>query len=182
MEAQMKKSLIAATLLVLLSACANDPGKEQPGASVEERTPGSTTVRPPATTQPVQPQTVQTNPLKDPDNILSKRSVYYDYDSDAIKEQYRPLLQAHAKYLAEHSATKMLIQGNCDDRGSREYNIALGQRRAEGVKRMLTLLGAAESQVEPVSLGEEKPRCTTDKGEPCYAENRRSDLLYSGEY
>jgi len=73
----------------------------------------------------------------------------------------------------------MLIQGNCDERGSREYNIALGQRRAEGVKRMLVLMGATEAQVEPVSLGEEKPRCV-DHNEACWWQNRRSDMLYGG--
>jgi len=112
---------------------------------------------------------------------LSKRSVFYDYDKYDIKDEYRPVLQAHGKYLAENRGKKMLIQGNCDERGSREYNIALGQRRAEGVRRMLVLMGATEKQVEPVSLGEEKPRCS-DHSEGCWSQNRRSDMLYSGEY
>jgi peptidoglycan-associated lipoprotein len=73
---------------------------------------------------------------------------------------------------------RMLIQGNCDERGSREYNLALGQRRAEAVKRTLTLLGGQDSQIEAVSLGKEKPRCTAAT-EECYAENRRADMLYN---
>jgi peptidoglycan-associated lipoprotein len=76
---------------------------------------------------------------------------------------------------------KMLLQGNTDERGSREYNIALGQKRADVVKQALLLLGAKEAQIESVSLGEEKPRCT-DASEDCYAENRRGDMLYSGEF
>jgi peptidoglycan-associated lipoprotein len=91
------------------------------------------------------------------------------------------LVQAHAKYLSGNRNARALVQGNADDRGSREYNLALGQRRAEAVKRMLVLLGAQDSQVEAVSLGEEKPRCE-DKSEACYAQNRRGDLLYGGEY
>ena len=75
----------------------------------------------------------------------------------------------------------MLIQGNTDERGSREYNIALGQRRSEAAKRMLVLLGAREAQIDSVSLGEEKPRCT-DQSEACLGQNRRSDLLYGGEF
>ena len=75
----------------------------------------------------------------------------------------------------------MLTREICEERGSREYNIALGQRRAEAVKRMLVLLGAKESQIEPVSLGEEKPRCN-EHTEQCMAQNRRSDLLYGGEF
>ena len=75
----------------------------------------------------------------------------------------------------------MLIQGNCDERGSREYNIALGQRRSEALRRMLVLLGARDGQIEAVSLGKEKPRCT-DQTETCYDQNRRDDMLYGGEY
>jgi len=75
----------------------------------------------------------------------------------------------------------MLIQGNADERGSREYNLALGGKRSEAIKKALLLLGAKEDQVESVSLGEEKPRCT-DATEECWAQNRRGDMLYSGEY
>ena len=75
----------------------------------------------------------------------------------------------------------MLVQGNTDERGSREYNIALGQKRADAVKKALTLLGVREDQVESVSLGEEKPSCV-DQSEACWAKNRRSDILYNGEF
>ncbi len=191
----MKKNpvvvLSAVFLVSLLAACASTPGPEQTGAAVEERTPSAPSTAqtrpappPPAvTTRPVQPPVSQSaNPLKDPANILSKRSIYYELDSDAIREEYRPMMQAHARYLVEHRNAKVLLQGNADARGSREYNIALGQRRADGVKRMLMLLGATEVQVESVSLGEEKPRCSTDQSDACLAENRRSDVLYGGEY
>lgn len=186
--------LIASALVVAsLWGCASQSTKDEGKAGVEDRTPNAVTA-PPSTaiTSPQQPSTVTVqplgsgaaagaNPLKDPNNILSRRSIFYDYDSDAIKEEYRPMLQAHAKYLSANRAARMLIQGNADERGSREYNIALGQRRADAVKRMLVLLGAQDSQVEAASLGEEKPRCE-EKTDACYAQNRRSDMLYGGEY
>ncbi len=121
------------------------------------------------------------DPLKDPASPLAKRSVYFDYDRDDIKPEFRSILEAHAKYLAANPGQKMLIQGNADDRGSREYNLGLGQRRADAVKRTLVLMGARESQIESVSLGEEKPRCT-EHTEECWAQNRRADLFYSGEF
>jgi peptidoglycan-associated lipoprotein len=182
----MKKLLAVAALAVLLAGCASAP-KEEPKAAVEDRTPttGTTAVPTPptvTTVTPVEPKVDQLpNALKDPNNILSKRSLYYDYDKYDVRDEYKPLLQAHARYLAQNRNAKMLIQGNCDERGSREYNIALGQKRADGVKKMLLLMGAQESQVESVSLGEEKPRCT-ENTEPCYSQNRRSDVLYGGEY
>jgi len=168
----MRKELIAALGLALLYGCASQPPQETKPV-VEERAP--TPAPAPVVTRP------QIDPLKDPNNILSKRSVFYDFDKSNIKDEYRPMLQAHGKYLGEHRGTKMLLQGNCDERGSREYNVALGQRRADGVKRMLVLMGATASQVDAVSLGEEKPRCT-QHNEACWSQNRRSDLLYGGEY
>ena len=119
--------------------------------------------------------------LRDPSNILSKRSVYYELDSSVIRDDYKPMLEAHGKYLTDNRSARVLIQGNCDERGSREYNIGLGQRRADGIKKMLILLGAAENQLEAVSLGKEKPRAT-GHDEAAYSENRRSDILYQGEY
>ena len=178
--------------VMLIHGCSSQPPVESKVA-VEERAP--TVVKPAApaspstgsqtsggvTVKPLPPTTTAVSPLKDPNNILSKRSIFYDYDSDAIKDEYRPMLQAHTKYLNDNRSARMLIQGNTDERGSREYNIALGQRRADAVKRLMGLLGAQDAQIEAVSLGEERPRCE-EKNDACYAQNRRSDLLYGGEY
>ena len=183
---------LTAMVVALIHGCASKPPAEDSKAGVEERTPGSAQASKPPTTSPQPPGSVTTttippstqgaaNPLKDPNNILSKRSIFYDYDSDLIKEEYQPMLRAHARYLADNRTDKVLVQGNTDERGSREYNLALGQRRAEAVKRALILMNAQEAQVEAVSLGEEKPRCE-EKTEACYAQNRRSDLLHSGEF
>jgi peptidoglycan-associated lipoprotein len=120
------------------------------------------------------------NPLRDPNNILSKRSVYFDFDSFVVKDEYRPLVEAHARYLQQNRNARMTVQGNTDERGSREYNIALGQKRADSVKRMMTLLGASDNQIETVSFGKEKPR-NPGHDEAAWAENRRDDILYSGE-
>ena len=113
--------------------------------------------------------------------VPEKRAIYFDYDQVDIKPEYRPLVEAHARYLREHRDAKTLIQGHADERGSREYNVALGQRRAESVKSMLTLMGASEKQLEAVSLGEEKPVCA-QSSEACWRQNRRGQLLYPGEY
>src|SRR5437867_13135953 len=167
----MKKALFSALTLALVYGCASTPVEPEKPAAPSVQTPG-VPVSPPLAARPVQPA---------PQIDISKRSVFYELDKYDIKDEFRPVLQAHGKYLAANRGKKMLIQGNCDERGSREYNIALGQKRAEGVKRMLVLMGATESQVEPVSLGEEKPRCT-EHAEGCWSQNRRSDMLYGGEY
>src|SRR2546421_362509 len=88
---------------------------------------------------------------------------------------------AAARRLRDRPSAKMLIQGTADERGSREYNVGLGQRRSDSVKKMLILLGARDSQIEAVSLGEEKPACS-EHSEECWAKNRRDDMLYNGEY
>jgi peptidoglycan-associated lipoprotein len=120
------------------------------------------------------------NPLRDPNNILSKRSVYFDYDSFVVKDEYRSLVEAHARYLQQNRSARTIVQGNTDERGSREYNIALAQKRADSVKRMMTLLGATESQIETVSFGKEKPK-NPGHDETAWAENRRDDIVYPGE-
>jgi peptidoglycan-associated lipoprotein len=175
----MRHILLAVVAAVALAACSSTPDKESGGAAVEDRTPGGGEKG--ATTQPIPTTTIPGDELKNPSSPLAKRSIYFDFDRDDIKPEYRPTLEAHAQYLAKNQGKKMLIQGNADDRGSREYNIGLGQRRADAVKRTLVLMGASESQIESVSLGEEKPRCT-EQTEECWAQNRRADLLYPGEY
>lgn len=178
----------------LVAGCGSTPPKDEATAPVEDRTLG--TPKPGAGGGPTVGGGATTGPSTidlskpaagggiDPavkQGVLAQRSVYFDFDSDAIREEFRPMLQAHAQYLSKNRTAKMLIQGNTDERGSREYNLALGQRRAEAVKKMLTLLGAGDVQIEAVSLGEEKPRATGST-EEAYRENRRGDILYGGEF
>jgi len=183
----MRKLIFSMAALALLAGCASESTKDQPGAAVEEHKPSVGDVTPqvkqPGTApvaKPIVSKPVVANPLKDPNNILSKRSVYYDYDSSVVKDEFKPLVTAHARYLTQHRSAKIVIQGNTDERGSREYNIALGQRRADAVKQMMLLLGAQEAQIETVSFGEEKPRAS-GKDEASFSQNRRSDIVYQGE-
>ncbi|MBI3371634.1 MAG: peptidoglycan-associated lipoprotein Pal [Betaproteobacteria bacterium] len=179
--------LVAAS--ALLAACSSTPMGEQPAAGVEERSPAKPGPVPaskpvaqkpiPAVVLPGKPPAPM-SPLRDPNNILSKRSVFFDYDKYDVKDEYKALVQAHAQYLRSNPGAKMLIQGNTDERGSREYNLALGQRRADAMKKMMLLVGGKEEQIESVSLGEEKPRAQGST-EEAYAQNRRGDILYSGE-
>lgn len=175
----MKKLIIPALLALLITGCSSTPdAPEQGGAPVESRDGNSSVATVTAgglSGQKLPPE------LTDPKNILSKRSVYFDYDKYDVKAEYKDLVTAHAKFLANNRQFKMLIQGNTDDRGSREYNLALGQKRADSVKKMLTLLGAREEQVESVSLGEEKPK-NEGQNEAAWTENRRGDMLYNGEF
>jgi peptidoglycan-associated lipoprotein len=176
----MRKILLAATMTIVLAGCQSTPEAEKP-AGVEDRTPGAGTGGPSATTQPVKPGSMSGNPLKDPSSILSKRTIYFDFDRDDIKPEFVPIVEAHGKYLRENRGAKLLIQGNADERGSREYNLALGQRRSDAIKRRLVVLGVTEMQIESVSLGEEKPACV-EHDEGCWYKNRRGDMLYGGEY
>jgi len=106
--------------------------------------------------------------------------VYFDFDSNVVKDEYRPLIQAHARYMVDHADTHIRIEGNCDERGSREYNLALGQRRAEAVKKIMTVLGVSDNRIETISFGEEKP-VALGHDEASWAKNRRADIKYAGE-
>ncbi|MDP1637732.1 MAG: peptidoglycan-associated lipoprotein Pal [Candidatus Nitrotoga sp.] len=115
-----------------------------------------------------------------PSSLLAKRSIYYPIDMDAVPEQDKRTVQAHAKYLAEHQNRLVRLEGHADERGSSEYNLALGQRRADGVKKALLVGGAKENQIESVSYGEEKPMSTAHN-EAAWSQNRRTDLNYNAK-
>jgi peptidoglycan-associated lipoprotein len=138
--------------------------------------------------RPIEQENIEQEPIKEPEVItppmdptkaFATRTIYYDYDAYSVKEEYLPVIQAHSKFLLAHKEVKLRIEGNCDERGSREYNLALGQRRADSVKRALMLMGVPPRQIESVSFGSEKPK-STSHDEQAYAENRRSDLVYVG--
>jgi len=189
MRAIIIATLSAVSYGLLVAGCSTTPEESQPGAKVEDRAkPGA---KPGADVRSVDrektPATDLTasrkdgsSMLKDPNNILSKRTVYFDYDRFDVKDEYRGLVEAHAKYLRENPNAKMLIQGNADERGSREYNIALGQKRSDAVKQLMQLLGTTDMQVETVSFGEEKPKAD-GHDESAWSQNRRADIVYDGE-
>lgn len=166
------KKILSIILVVLLSACASKTTKPSgeggsqadKGAMSGENASGSPTG----------------NPLTDPNNILSKRSVYFDFDKYLVRDKYKSMVLSHARYLRDNSNASIRLEGSADERGSREYNLALGQRRADSVKRVMTLAGTQESQIESVSLGEEKPRAV-GHNEAAWDENRRADIRYQGE-
>jgi peptidoglycan-associated lipoprotein len=174
----MRKLIALSAATLLLAACSSQPpAPEQDPSNVESRTPGATTSG--VGSGSFDPMSMAA--LKDPRSPLSKRNIYFDLDSFAIKPEYQSLLGSHAKFLAANPTMKMLIQGNGDERGSREYNLSLGQNRANAIKKALSLLGVTEAQLESVSLGEEKSVCA-ELSEACWTQNRRGDMLYSGEF
>ncbi len=157
-----------------LTACGSSV-KLDDNVKVEDRTatPANT-----ADARTVAPVTAgSTDPLNDPKGILAKRSVYFDYDSFIVKDEFKPVVEAHAKYLSSNKGRKIIIQGNTDERGGREYNLALGQKRAEAVRKSMSLLGVSDAQMEAVSFGEEKPKAQ-GSDEAAWAENRRADIAY----
>jgi len=184
----MKRLILALAASAILAACSSTPTKEQEGAAVEDRSGASassqqqkpSTQSTGPTSKPLDSSSMSGNPLKDPSNILSKRSIYFELDSNVVKEEFKPVVAAHARYLQQNRGVKMTVQGNADERGSREYNLALGQRRADAVKQAMQLLGAQPDQIESVSFGEEKPKAT-GHDEASWAENRRADLAYPND-
>jgi peptidoglycan-associated lipoprotein len=178
------KLLLAGLTAALLSACGSNVKLEdtqQTAAPVESRTTDGQAGGADASgagSRGVQQVTLgDKDPLNDPASPLARRSIYFDFDSFAIRDEYRGTVEAHARHLMATPSRKVLIQGNTDERGSREYNLALGQKRAEAVRRAMAALGVAETQMEAVSLGEERPRAT-GADEASWAENRRADLVY----
>lgn len=180
----MKKLIISLVLVNLLAACASQKPKPVEAAPV----PAPAVVAPPSETSLATKPAVESAPapiaeavaldaLSDPKSILAKRSVYYALDAYAVEDADKPIVQAHAKYLSEHPNRKVRLEGNADERGSNEYNLALGQRRADGVKKMLILGGAKDAQIEASSYGEEKPKAS-GHDEASWSQNRRTDINY----
>jgi peptidoglycan-associated lipoprotein len=173
---RLARTAVPVVLTAMLVACASEQAKQAPVATAAAA-PKST--QGPGT-QSVAPKPVAANPLTDPNSMLAKRSVFYDYDSYAVRPEFRPLVEAHAGYVKQHPGSSVIVEGNGDERGSREYNLALGQRRADSVKKLMVLLGDSERQIETVSFGEEKPRAA-GHDEAAWAQNRRSDIVYKKE-
>ena len=183
----MKRSVLLFAIAAVVAGCSSTPDEQKP-VPVDTAKPAADSVKPPprppetAKAQAVKPEAVQgwQMQVKDPNNIASRRSIFFDYDQFTVKEEFKPVVSAHARILSQNRDARMTIQGNTDERGSREYNLALGQKRADAVRQAMTLLGAPAAQIETISFGEEKPRAQ-GASEQAYAENRRADIVYQGE-
>jgi len=115
--------------------------------------------------------------LDDPTSLLSVRIIYFEYDSSDVKSEDRTTVEAHAAYLVAHPGTIITLEGHADERGSREYNLALGERRAQTVQRQMTLIGASPDQIRTVSYGEERP-AVDDHDDYSWSQNRRVEIIY----
>ncbi len=182
----MKKIILSIVLVNLLAACATEKPKET--AAEPTAAPAATETATPATGAVESAQTgtsateagaaAQAPAAASAEAAMpAERSVYFPFDVDVVQPNDRATVQAHGAYLAKNKDAKVRVEGNCDERGSSEYNLGLGQRRANNVKKLLILSGAKASQIETISYGEEKPRCA-EHNESCWSQNRRGDIVY----
>ena len=175
---RLPHALALATLLLAIAGCSS-PVKinDNAGAPVESRTPTTTGSGTGAggATQPAAQSQVTPVSVDPTATASAPRIVYFDYDSFAIKDEYRPVIEAQAKRMAANRSQRATVEGHTDERGGREYNLALGQKRAESVVRALTLLGVSDAQLEAVSFGKERP-AVQGSDEAAWAKNRRAEL------
>ena len=169
-----RKYLVASLLIVFaLAGCA---GEEAVKPSADEK--GAA----PAETAPAGDRGAAGAALSDREKqrraeLLSQRRVHFAFDSSSIDDEARAIIEAHSAHLVSNPQLKVTLEGNCDERGTREYNLALGERRAQAVERMMKVLGVAGNRIKTVSYGEEKPLCQ-EHNESCWRQNRRAEIGY----
>jgi peptidoglycan-associated lipoprotein len=176
----LPQAALAVLAAAVLAACSSTPLDDNK-APVESRTPttASNAGAGGTTGGAAQSKVVPVDISKTDNAALSglPRVVYFDFDSFVVKDEFRPVVETNAKALSADAKRKVSIEGHTDERGSREYNLALGQKRAEAVAKSLALLGAKDNQMEAVSFGEERP-AVQGSDEAAWAKNRRAELVY----
>ncbi len=173
------KTVSAFIFSALMAGCSSTSLKETTGKVSDNPGKPAATITAKETADPraVSRVEAETNDVNNAKGLLAKRSVYFDFDSFEVKPEFQTVLDAHGKNLISNKNQKIVIQGNTDERGGREYNLALGAKRAESVRKVLNVLGVSDNQIETVSFGKEKPKATGGN-EEAYTENRRADLIY----
>ena len=177
-----KNLLIILIFTAFLFACESTPEKADDAVAVEDQ---GTNLSDAAESDDSEAQAYGTDDdersgmssLDDPQSLLSVRIIYFEYDSSDVKSEDRSIVEAHAAYLVANSDTIITLEGHADERGSREYNLALGERRAQTVKRQMTLLGASPGQIRTVSYGEERP-AIDNHDDDSWSQNRRVEIIY----
>ena len=165
--------ILALMIAVTLAACKTAP---EPAPTTPEPEP--------------EPPKVETKPAPDPrdytdsrnfdnpESLLSKRVIYFDFDKSVVRPEYRGIVSAHAAYLAAHGSARMTLEGHADERGTREYNLGLGERRGNAVSGLMSAQGGRGNQMTTVSYGEERPTCRVSD-EECWSLNRRVEIVYT---
>ena len=175
----MQKPLAVLVSLALLAGCsAMPPATNQPASATSS---GPAFAQQAKSSQIPAGTTPSPSELDDPASRLARRNVYFGYDNFTVDTKYEQMINAHASYLAHNPAAHVSLEGNADERGSREYNLALGQKRADAVRSSLKLHGVPDKQMEAISYGKEKPRAICHD-ENCWQENRRADIVYRASH
>jgi len=169
--------ITSAVFAIAISGCAATPPPDVNSISVSAPAKAVSG----ANTAPVAaPPPTSIDPRQQAGSVLTKRSIYFDYDSYAVKAEYQDIVAAHAKFLSSRKDLKVMLEGHADERGSREYNLALGQQRSEAVFKVITMTGGLKDNLEAVSFGKEKP-VAIGHDESAWKQNRRVDIRYSDD-
>lgn len=171
------KFIIILLFTAFLFACESTPEKADDAVAVEDQGTSLDDAAEAQTYGTEEDDRSGMSSLDDPQSLLAVRIIYFEYDSSDIKSEDRATVEAHAAYLVANPNTNMTLEGHADERGSREYNLALGERRAQTVKRQMTLLGASPNQIRIVSYGEERP-AIDDHDDYSWSQNRRVEIIY----
>ena len=171
MKTQWIRTILVCISIMGLAACATTDDKKDDTGKTDDTTPDTRGIG--------DGSDFQVDPFNDPTNPLSKSTVYFDFDSAEITAEDRNIILAHAEYLAANPDTRIVLEGHADERGTREYNIALGEKRAKAVEQLMLLQGVSKSQLDVISFGEERP-VALGHDESSWRLNRRVELLYPG--
>jgi peptidoglycan-associated lipoprotein len=160
--------------LLLLAGCSSTPSSEGGGAEVSEQSTGADGA---STSAASEGSEWQGDPLENPNSLLATRVIYFDFDQSTVRSEYLDVIQAHADYLAANPQVVVRLEGHADEKGTREYNLGLGENRANSVRSLMLAQGVADSQLVVVSYGEERP-AAFENNEESWALNRRVELIY----
>ena len=169
----LKRTIYSLAIVALIAGCSSGTKLNEP--PVADRSGGAGGQQGASMVAPV---TIDPNAGTTQGPMGVERIVYFDYDSYTVKPEFQSIIDGHARFLKQNPQRHVSIEGHTDERGGREYNLALGQKRSEAVRRALTLLGVSDSQIEAVSFGKEKP-AVTGSGEDVWAQNRRAEIRYT---
>ncbi|BEP61575.1 peptidoglycan-associated lipoprotein Pal [Variovorax sp. V213] len=170
----LKRTIYSLAIVALIAGCSS--GTKLNDAPVTDRS--GTAGGQQGSSTAVAPVTIDPNASTAQGPVGIERIVYFDYDSYTVKPEFQALIDGHARFLKANQQRRISIEGHTDERGGREYNLALGQKRSEAVRRALTLLGVNDAQIEAVSFGKEKP-AVQGSGEEAWAQNRRAEIRYT---